>query len=75
MATETPDKYGRIQMKITPVIIGERSGVMFTRFDDTVAIVVLISDHSDGFEVSVPEGHTMSITVLDETSVDVLDVV
>lgn len=74
MATETPDKHGRIQMKITPVIIGDRSGVMFTRFNDEAAIVVLMSDHGDGFEISVPEGHTMSITVLGENEVDILDI-
>ncbi len=74
MATETPDKNGEIQMKITPVIIGDRSGIMFTRFDDEIAIVVLRSNDGDGFEISVPEGHSLSITVLDDVSVDILDV-
>ena len=74
MATETPDKHGNIQMKITPVIIKDRSGVMFTRFDDEVAIVVLMSNTGDGFEISVPSGHAMSINVLSASEVDILDI-
>jgi hypothetical protein len=62
-----------VQMKVTPIIEEDgRAGMVFSRFNDEFQLKVLISNTSDGFEVSNPNGNGLAISILDQNTVDIL---